>query len=419
MVRETQVEPERALIVGVAPRPSERWREAERLEELASLVEACGAQVFEKILQIKERPDPAFYIGKGKAEEIREIVREYGLNLVVVDAPLSGSQTRNLEELLGVKVLDRTEVIMDIFALHARTPEAKVQVELAQLRYQASKLRGAWPHLSRTGGGIGTRGPGEKQLELDRRKIYSEIRALEKRLAEIERSKEVQRRRRQPLFNITLVGYTNAGKSTLMNALTQASQEVSDQPFTTLDPLTRVLKLKEVPVPVLLTDTVGFIEDLPPELVASFKATLDVVREADLLLVVSDASHPEAERRLEVVLKTLEELGAGEIPRLILLNKIDLLLVPEPLERLRERYSPTLPISARTGEGLGELRERIAAEFRRRMRRFKVELPYGDEARLALVKSSCIITAERYGERGVELEGWCPPEVLGKLEGEG
>ncbi len=401
--------------MGVATRASERWREAERLEELANLVEACGARVFEKILQIRDKPDPAFYIGRGKAQEIREIVREYGLNLVVIDAPLTGSQTRNLEELIGVKVLDRTEVIMDIFALHARTPEAKVQVELAQLRYQASKLRGAWPHLSRTGGGIGTRGPGEKQLELDRRKIYSEIRALERRLAEIERSKEVQRRKRRPLFNITLVGYTNAGKSTLMNALTQAAQEVSDQPFTTLDPLTRVLKLKGIPVPVLLTDTVGFIEDLPPELVASFKATLDVVREADFLLVVSDASHPEAEHRLEIVLRTLEELGAGSIPRLIIFNKIDLLLTPEPLERLTERHQPSLAISARTGEGLEKLKRRITEAFTERMRPFKALVPYGDEATLARVKSSCIITAERYEERGVYLEGWCPPEL--NLEG--
>jgi len=410
--------PEKALIVGVAKSPKLRWAEAERLEELAGLVIACGAEVFETILQIKERPDPAFYIGKGKAEEIAQIVKEYGLDLVVFDAPLSGSQTRNLEGIIGAKVLDRTEVIMDIFALHARTPEAKAQVELAQLEYQASKLKGLWAHLDRPGGGIGTRGPGEKQLETDRRKMAEEIARLRKRLQEIERSKGVQRARRREEFKVTLVGYTNAGKSSVMNALTHAGQPEEDVPFTTLDPLTRRLSFPGIPVSVLLTDTVGFIEDLPPDLVASFKATLDVIREADLLLHIQDASHPSRERRAEVVLATLSEIGCDGIPVIQVFNKSDLLLTPEACQRLLDENPGAVLVSAKTGEGLEELRAVVVEAFRGAMVKFEALLRGEDMGKLYhRIVALGIIQAEEYLDDGILLRGYIPARHAGLVRG--
>lgn len=410
--------PERALIVGVARSPKERWAEAERLEELAGLVIACGAEVFETILQIKERPDPAFYIGKGKAEEIAEIVKEYGLDLVVFDAPLSGSQTRNLEELIKAKVIDRTEVIMDIFALHARTPEAKAQVELAQLEYQASKLKGLWAHLDRPGGGIGTRGPGEKQLETDRRKMAEEIARLKKRLLEIERSKGVQGARRRDEFKVTLVGYTNAGKSSVMNALTKAGQPEDEIPFTTLDPLTRRLSFPGLPVSVLLTDTVGFIEDLPPDLVASFKATLDVIRDADLLLHIQDAAHPSREKRAEIVARTLADIGCETIPVIQVFNKCDLLLSPEMGQRLTDENPNSVLISARTGEGMDALSSSVVEAFRRTMVKFKALLRGQDMGKVYHRVLACgILQSEEYTDDGVVLKGYLPARHMGLIKG--
>ncbi|MEO0249398.1 MAG: GTPase HflX [candidate division WOR-3 bacterium] len=410
--------PEKALIVGVARSPKERWAEAERLEELAGLVVACGAEVFETILQIKEKPDPAFYIGKGKAEEIAEIVREYGLDLVVFDAPLSGSQARNLEEIIKAKVLDRTEVIMDIFALHARTPEAKAQVELAQLEYQASKLKGLWAHLDRPGGGIGTRGPGEKQLETDRRKMAEEIARLKKRLSEIERSKGVQKARRREEFKVTLVGYTNAGKSSVMNALTQAGQTEDEVPFTTLDPLTRRLSFPGLPVAVLLTDTVGFIEDLPPDLVASFKATLDVIRDADLLLHIQDASHPSRDRRADVVEGTLRDIGCDGIPVVQVFNKRDLILTPEACQRLMEDNPDAILVSARTGEGMDELASRVVDALKGAMVKFKALLRGEDMGKLYYrIIALGIIQSEEYLDDGIILQGFIPARHSGLIKG--
>ncbi len=409
--------PERALIVGVAKNPKLRWTEAERLEELAGLVIACGAEVFETILQIKERPDPAFYIGKGKAEEIAEIVREYGLDLVVFDAPLSGSQTRNLEGIIRAKVLDRTEVIMDIFALHARTPEAKAQVELAQLEYQASKLKGLWAHLDRPGGGIGTRGPGEKQLETDRRKIAEEIARLKKRLREIERSKSVQKAKRREEFKVTLVGYTNAGKSSVMNALTGAGQQEDDVPFTTLDPLTRRLSFPGLPVAVLLTDTVGFIEDLPPDLVASFKATLDVIRDADLLLHIQDASHPSRNKRAEVVSDTLKEIGCEGIPVVQVFNKRDLILTPEACQRLVDNPGAVL-VSARTGEGMDDLSSVMVDALKGAMVKFEALLRGEDMGKLyhRLIAVG-VIQSEEYLDDGIVIKGFIPARHRGLIKG--
>ena len=356
---------EKALLVGVAKSSRERWDEADRLEELALLVTTAGAEVFEKVLQIREKIDPKYYIGKGKAYEIRDIVKQFGLDLVVFDAELTPSQVNNLESIIGVKVLDRTEVIMDIFAQHARTCEAKIQVELAQLEYRLPRLTGKGLALSRLGGGIGTRGPGEKKLEVDRRRILDRIHFLKQRLKTIERSREVQRKRRQSVLKVSLVGYTNAGKSSIMNFLTRAGVKVEDKLFATLDATTRILYLPDFPYRVLLSDTVGFIEDLPPGLVASFNATLGVVKEADLLLHVIDITCERLAEKIEIVERVLKDLGVDQKALIRVFNKIDMLLDRTMIERLAERYENSVFVSAMTGENMERLTDAIRENLSR------------------------------------------------------
>ena len=350
---------ERALLVGFATSSPDRWREMDSLEELEQLARTAGAEVFEKLLQIREKPDPSYLLGRGKVQEIRRIVETFGLDLVIINRELSPSQHRNLEEAIGVKIVDRTELILDIFAQHARTAEAKIQVELAQLEYRLSKLVGRGAELSRLGGGIGTRGPGEKKLEIDRRRLEDRIAFLRRKLRDIERTRALQRKRRRSLFKVSLVGYTNTGKSTLMNQLTRAGVRVEDQLFATLDAVTRVLYHPDRRVRILLSDTVGFIENLPHHLVASFRATLGVVQEADLLAHVVDVSHPRLEERMTVVEQVLEEIGAAQKPRIVVFNKMDLLLETHLVDRLRERYPESVFVSALAGEGLDTLLQRI------------------------------------------------------------
>lgn len=355
-------QPERVLLVGLARSSRERTFKAEFLEELAQLVETAGGEVVEKILQIRETPDPAFYIGEGKVREIRGYVELLQIDTVIFEGPLSTIQRRNLEQALGVKVLDRTELILDIFALHARSADAKIQVELAQLQHRLAHLKGRGEALSRLGGGIGTRGPGEKKLEVDRRRIVERIRFLKKKLENIERTKSIHARaRRGRVFQVSLAGYTGSGKSTLMRELTHAEVEVSPQLFSTLDTTTRLLYLPDTPRPVVLSDTVGFIRDLPPELVASFHATLSILKEADLILHVIDTADPYLEEKIQVVERVLEEiLEHRKTPILRVFNKIDMVLEPRVLERLRERYAgPSVFVSALLGWGLDELKERI------------------------------------------------------------
>lgn len=348
-----------ALLVGLATSSRERWVEADRLEELALLAQTAGADVLEKMLQIREKPDPATYIGKGKARELSEIVKQYGVDLVIFDTELSPSQKRNLEEIIGVKIVDRTELVMDIFAQHARTAEAKIQVELAQLLYRLPRLTGRGTELSRLGGGIGTRGPGEKKLEIDRRRILERINFLKRKLRDLERTKEIQRKRRRGLYRISLVGYTNTGKSSLMNVLTKADVLVEDSLFATLDATTRILYLEGLKKKAVLSDTVGFIEDLPLDLVVSFKATLGVVKEADLLLHVIDITHPRLKERIKIVENVLDEIGCSSKPRIRVFNKIDLLLDRSIIDRLRKDYDMSVFVSARTREGIDELKEMI------------------------------------------------------------
>ncbi len=301
-----------------------QWDADSSLEELALLADTAGARVVGKIVQRLQRPDPAYYVGRGKLQEIVSLRASLDYNLVIFDDELSPVQQRNLEQALKVKVLDRTALILDIFAQHARSREGRLQVELAQHEYLLPRLRGQWSHLERLGGGIGTRGPGETQLETDRRLIKRRIQHLRRELEEVRKHRALHRsrRHREGLPVVALVGYTNAGKSTLMRALSGADVLVADKLFATLDPLTRRVRLPSGGF-LLLTDTVGFINKLPPQLVAAFRATLEELHEADLLLHVIDITHPNAAEQAEAVEETLRDLGLADKPRIAVLNKVD------------------------------------------------------------------------------------------------
>lgn len=343
-------------------------------EEIERLIETAGGEVVAKVIQKRESPDPRTFLGKGKIDEIKRIVSETDADLVVIDSSITPSQQRQLEDELKVKILDRTAIILDIFARHASTLEGKLQVELAQLNYLLPRLYGRGTELSRLGGGIGTRGPGETKLEVDRRRIKARIATLKRKLKRLENHRNLIRRQRiKKMFTVALVGYTNAGKSTLLNTLTKASVRADNQLFATLDPTTRRLYLdndvSEVgePVEIVISDTVGFIRNLPHELIAAFYSTLEEVRLSDLLLHVIDASHPDYQLQMVAVEETLKTIGADNVPMLTVFNKIDQLSEMEK-QRMRNFYPDALFISAITGEGIEELRKnlhRLAAEGKR------------------------------------------------------
>jgi GTP-binding protein HflX len=332
------------------------------LDELRELAVSAGARILEEVIQHRRRPDPATYIGKGKIEELRESVLTEGADVVIFDDELSPSQARNLEEALEVKVVDRTGLILDIFARRARTREGQLQVELAQLNYRLTRLTGYSDYLSRLGGGIGTRGPGETKLEMDRRKIRHRIATLRREIEGIRKHRQLhrERRRRDRLPMVSLVGYTNAGKSTLFRALSGEETLVSSRLFSTLDTLIRRIRLGGQHA-VLISDTVGFIRKLPHQLVSAFRATLEEVVEADLILHVVDVSDPERHQKQAIVLEVLEEIGAGDHPRFTVYNKLDLLGPHDPLPLLK---SSEFLVSAVTGGGLEDLVARIVAEVR-------------------------------------------------------
>jgi GTPase len=357
--------------------------DGEPLAELKELLRTAGVATAGEATQQRPQPDPDRYFGRGRLAELKSEIAAAGANLVACDDELAPRQERNLEAALGVPVVDRTSVILDIFADHAHSAEGKLQVELAQLEYNMARMRGLWTHLERLGGGIGTRGPGETQIETDRRLARNRIAALRRRLGQLERNRGVMRARREAssLPRIALAGYTNAGKSTLLNALTGAEVEVRDRLFHTLDPTTRTFELSGRDY--LLTDTVGFIEKLPHQLVEAFKATLEETVLADLILHVVDASASE-ERRvadMQAVDEVLEEIGAGEKPRLLVLNKIDLL--SEEARREAELDHPeAVLVSAQEGEGLEALSERIEAAFEETLTEVELLIPYSQGGRL-------------------------------------
>jgi GTPase len=375
---------QRALAIGIV----DGREEGEPLAELKELLRTAGVATAGEATQQRPQPDPDRYFGRGRLEELKREITACDANLVACDDELAPRQERNLEAALGVPVIDRTAVILDIFADHAHSAEGKLQVELAQLEYNMARMRGLWTHLERLGagrmdGGIGTRGPGESQIETDRRLARNRISALRRRLSRLERNRGVMRARRErsALPRIALAGYTNAGKSTLLNALTGAAVGVGDRLFHTLDPTTRGLELSGRDY--LLTDTVGFIEKLPHQLVEAFKATLEETVLADLIVHVVDASEPEQRRLLDMraVDEVLEEIGAGEKPRLLVLNKADLLGEDERHEATIAHPGVVL-VSATHGEGLGELRQRIEAAFEETVAEVELLVPYSEGGRL-------------------------------------
>jgi GTP-binding protein HflX len=355
-----EAHPERAILAGRSTRGGEA---SITLAELKLLAETAGAQVRGQVVQRRGPVRAATFLSKGKIEEIQELAEEERAGLLLLDDDLSPAQHRNLEKSLEMRVVDRSALILDIFARRARTREARLQVELAQLEYLLPRLTRMWEHLGRLGGGIGTRGPGETQLEVDRRRIRERIARLKRDLEGVVRERRVQRKGRKDCFKVSLVGYTNAGKSTLFNALAHAKVYVENQLFATLDPTTRVIG-SEGKVQVLLTDTVGFIRKLPAHLVASFRATLEEVTEADLLLHVVDATEPDPEAHIDAVNSVLEELGALQRPRLLVFNKTDALQHDEvTLLGLRAQHPGAVFVSAVTRDGMPALRDTITDRF--------------------------------------------------------
>jgi GTP-binding protein HflX len=367
---------ERIVLVGVAVPPATLDDAESSLDELAALIDTAGADEVERVLQRRDSPDAATFVGKGKAEELREISYQVDADTVVFDEELTPAQSRNLEKILGRTAIDRTAVILDIFAQHAHSQEGKAQVELAMLRYRLPRLRGKGKALSQQAGGIGTRrGPGETQLEVDRRRLVRRVTKLEADLKVLTKNRRIQRkaRARSRLQTVALVGYTNAGKSTVLNRLTDAGVLVEDRLFATVDPTTRRLELPGGER-VLLSDTVGFVRKLPTQLVEAFRSTLEEVAEADLLVHVVDASAADPEAQMEAVHTVLREIGAEEVPELVVFNKSD--VAGEEVKRLVDRHPGSVALSAATGEGVDGLLEAVGERLRMLSRTVELLVPY-------------------------------------------
>lgn len=411
---ELKEEQERVILVGVQTREGDDTQDS--LDELKDLVKTAGAETVGMMIQSREAIHPGYYVGTGKLEEIRMMAAAYDATGIVCDDELTPSQMNNLERELELKIMDRTMVILDIFAARARTSEGKIQVELAQLRYRASRLTGLGTSMSRLGGGIGTRGPGEKKLEMDRRLIKVRISQLKKDLEQVKRHRELLRegRSRENIMTAAIVGYTNAGKSTLLNTLTDADVLEEDKLFATLDPTTRVLELPGKQR-LYLTDTVGFIRKLPHHLIEAFKSTLEEAKYADFIIHVVDASNPQRDEQMYVVYETLKELGVQDKKIITLFNKQDKVTEPEVLRDFRAEY--VLKTAVKTGQGLEELKEVLEKVITEDQIYLERVLGYQEAGQVQMVRKYGQLLSEEYTPEGIEIKARVPRTIYGKIGG--
>ncbi|MGN0512642.1 MAG: GTPase HflX [Lachnospiraceae bacterium] len=403
---------EKLILIGVSTSDNDDTEVS--LLELKELVKTAGAETAGIVIQNREKIHPGTYIGMGKIEEVKDLITETGATGVVCDDELSPAQLKNLENELDTKVMDRTLVILDIFARHASTSEGKIQVELAQLKYRMSRLAGLYSSLSRLGGGIGTRGPGEKKIEMDRRLIRDRIAQLNRELADVKAHREVLRaqRSKNPSTVIAIVGYTNAGKSTLLNALTGAGILAEDMLFATLDTTTRSMELDSKET-VLLTDTVGFIRKLPHNLIDAFRSTLEEAKYADIIIHVADASNPDLDTHMHVVYETLDELGVKDKPIITLFNKMDAVSGDVTLKDLVA--DRTLKISAKTGMGLDKLKSTIEEILREQKVYIEKVYDYGDAGKIQTIRKYGQLLSEGYTGDGIAVKAYVPHEIVNKV----
>ena len=404
---------ERVVLIGVSEQDGDDAEDS--VEELKELVKTAGATVVGTLIQKREKIHPGTYVGTGKVAEIAELVESTGATGIVCDDELSPAQLKNLEMMLDTKVMDRTLIILDIFAARATTSEGKIQVELAQLKYRMSRLTGLGRSMSRLGGGIGTRGPGEKKLEIDRRLINDRIAQLNRELKEVKRHREITRAKREKnqMPVVAIVGYTNAGKSTLLNHLTDAMVLEEDKLFATLDPTTRTLELPGQQE-VLLTDTVGFIRKLPHHLIQAFRSTLEEAKYADYIFHVVDASNPQREKQMHITYQTLDDLEVKDKTIVTLFNKQDLRTDDEPLHDFRADY--VLNISAGKNEGLEEIKTLLAEILRENKVYIERIMPYDKAGLIQLIRKQGELISEEYVAEGIEIKAYVPMDVYGKLD---
>ena len=404
---EVEQETERVILVGVSQQDGDDAEDS--VAELAELVETAGAVVVGTLIQKRENIHPGTYVGTGKVFELEELIEQTGATGIVCDDELSPAQLKNLEEALKTKVMDRTLIILDIFAARASTSEGKIQVELAQLKYRLSRLSGLGRSLSRLGGGIGTRGPGEKKLEMDRRLINSRVAQLNRELKEVQRHREVnrQQRKRSGIPVVAVVGYTKAGKSTLLNHLTNAEVLEEDKLFATLDPTTRILELTNNQK-VLMTDTVGFIRKLPHHLIDAFRSTLEEAKYADIILHVVDASNPQMDKQMYIVYDTLRNLEVEGKKIITAFNKTDRIGQPEPLHDFRAER--TVHISAKYGDGLEDLKNILEEILREEKDFLECTIPYRDAGVIQKIREKGELLSEEYREDGIFVRAWVPKE---------
>lgn len=403
---------EKVILVGVSEQEGDDAEDS--VTELAELVKTAGATVVGTLIQKRETIHPGTYVGTGKVEEIAQLIAQTGATGIVCDDELSPAQLRNLENMLDTKVMDRTLIILDIFAARATTSEGKIQVELAQLKYRLSRLSGLGKTMSRLGGGIGTRGPGEKKLEIDRRLINDRIAQLNRELKEVVKHREITRAKRakSEVPVVAIVGYTNAGKSTLLNHLTDAEVLEEDKLFATLDPTTRMLEL-DGHQQVLLTDTVGFIRKLPHHLIEAFKSTLEEAKYADYIFHVVDASNPQIDKQMHIVYETLDHLGVKNKKMVTLFNKMDQRTEEEPLQDFRADH--ILQISAANNQGLDEIKALLQEMLREDKVYIERVIPYAQAGIIQLVREKGELVSEEYVPEGIEIKAYVPMEVYGKL----